>query len=195
MGLTALLQAARAMQQEYIRTYRAYVRQQTWHERDVEIAPSAIVRLGAGAILEIGAGSVIGPFSVLDLSSDPVSTSPLASKVIIGRRVAINEFSNIRAGGGEVVVGDGCLVAQYVSIIATNHSTVTGRFVRDQPWEMTRRGVTIGDDVWIGTHAVILPGVHIGSGCVVAAGAIVTADVPANVIVGGVPARLIGQRR
>ena len=51
--------------------------------------------------------------------------------------------------------------------------------------------VVIGDDVWIGANAVILPGVTIGSHVVVAAGAVVTKDVPANTLVGGVPAKII----
>jgi acetyltransferase-like isoleucine patch superfamily enzyme len=55
--------------------------------------------------------------------------------------------------------------------------------------------IVIEDDVWIGTHAVILPGVRIGRGAVVAAGAIVTRDVPAGVIVAGVPARIKKNRR
>ena len=49
----------------------------------------------------------------------------------------------------------------------------------------------IGDDVWIGANAVILPGVTIGSHCVVAAGAVVTKDVPDNCVVGGVPTKVI----
>jgi acetyltransferase-like isoleucine patch superfamily enzyme len=55
--------------------------------------------------------------------------------------------------------------------------------------------VEIGEDVWIGAHAVVLPGVRIGSGAVVGAGAVVNRDVPPNTIVGGVPARVIGDRR
>jgi acetyltransferase-like isoleucine patch superfamily enzyme len=55
-------------------------------------------------------------------------------------------------------------------------------------------GVTIGDDVWIGCNAVILPGVRIGRGAVVAAGSVVTRDVPEYAIVGGIPARILKQR-
>jgi acetyltransferase-like isoleucine patch superfamily enzyme len=51
--------------------------------------------------------------------------------------------------------------------------------------------VVIGDDVWIGANAVILPGVTIGRHCVVAAGAVVTKDVPDNTVVGGVPAKVL----
>ena len=53
------------------------------------------------------------------------------------------------------------------------------------------KSITIGDDVWIGTAALILPGVRVNDGAVVAAGAVVTRDVPANSVVGGVPAKEI----
>ena len=55
--------------------------------------------------------------------------------------------------------------------------------------------VTIGDDVWIGTRAIILPGVTIGNGVIIGAGAVVTKDVPDYAIVGGVPARVIRFRK
>jgi acetyltransferase-like isoleucine patch superfamily enzyme len=59
---------------------------------------------------------------------------------------------------------------------------------------MTRDGIFIEDDVWVAAHAVVLDGVRIGRGSVVAAGAVVTEDVPPYTIVGGVPARAIGHR-
>jgi acetyltransferase-like isoleucine patch superfamily enzyme len=64
--------------------------------------------------------------------------------------------------------------------------------VIDQPVRFAP--VKIGDDVWIGARAVILPGVTIGSRCVVAAGAVVKSDVPDGTIVAGVPARPVGTR-
>lgn len=54
-----------------------------------------------------------------------------------------------------------------------------------------RKPITIGDDVWIGGHSTILPGVTIGNGAIVAAGAVVTKDVEPNTVVGGVPAKVI----
>ena len=114
--------------------------------------------------------------------------------MIVGKRVAINEFNNIRVGGGEIYIGDNCLVSQFVSIIGSNHAISLNVPIRDQPWDMARRTVMIDDDVWIGAHATVLPGVRIGSGAVIAAGAVVTTDIPANAIVGGVPAKVIGYR-
>ena len=55
--------------------------------------------------------------------------------------------------------------------------------------------VTIGDDVWIGDRVIILPGIKVGDGSIIAAGAVVTHDVPAYAIVGGVPAKVIGMRK
>src|SRR5699024_6569850 len=79
------------------------------------------------------------------------------------------------------------------SILAFNHTIDDPEMeVFRQP--ITARGVTIGDDVWIGSHVVILDGVHIGSKAVVAAGAVVTKDVPHGMVVGGNPARVIRAR-
>ena len=60
-------------------------------------------------------------------------------------------------------------------------------FVEEKP-------VYIGDDVWIGDRVIILPGVHVGDGCVIAAGSVVTKDVPRYTVVGGVPAKVIRER-
>lgn len=188
------LRAIRAMEQELQEHFRAVLRQKNWQAQGVEIAPSALVRLGRNSILEIAPGTVIGPYSILDLQEDPLASKPVPAKLSIGEHVAINEFNNIRAGGGTIHIGDNCLISQFVSIIAANHSWHVGIPIRDQPWDIVKRDVFIGNDVWIGAHSVILPGVHVGDGAVIGAGTVVTSDVPANSIVVGVPARVIGQR-
>jgi acetyltransferase-like isoleucine patch superfamily enzyme len=68
-----------------------------------------------------------------------------------------------------------------------------GRPVKDQP--VTSRGIRIGADVWIGANAGVTDGVSVGDHAVVAMGAVVTRDVPEWALVGGVPARIIGDRR
>lgn len=109
----------------------------------------------------------------------------------------IGEYSFIgRATEIEVVqaisVGKGCLIAPKVFITDHNHSTQCGEMMFRQP--CIAAPVSLGDDVWVGAHAVILPGVIVGTGAVIAAGAVVTRDVDAYTIVGGVPAKLIKKR-
>ncbi len=195
MRRSAFIKLIRAIQQEQSQHWNTLRLQQQWRAQGVEIASTAMLRLDSRALLEIGAGTVIGPYSIIDLLSDPASVDAPASKLVIGKRVAINEFNNIRVGGAEVYVGDGCLISQFVSIIGSNHSLAPGSFIQDQPWDVNRKRIMICQDVWIGTHAVILPGVQLGAGSVIAAGAVVTSDVPENAIAAGVPARIIGYRK
>jgi maltose O-acetyltransferase len=96
---------------------------------------------------------------------------------------------------GPVFIGDHVMMGPDVTILTSNH-----RYDRlDTP--MIDQGgtdhqpVTIEDDVWIGTHTIILPGVRVGNGAVVGAGSVVTKDVPSYAIVAGNPARLIKYRQ
>ena len=93
---------------------------------------------------------------------------------------------------GPVTIGSHVNLAQGITVTALNHNFEdTNRRIDEQGVSTTP--VIIGDDVWIGANAVILPGVHIGNHCVVAAGAVVTKDVPAHSLVAGVPAKIIKQ--
>ena len=161
-----------------------------WWARGVSISPQALIKLGPHSQLAIGQGSLIGAYTLLDLSNDTLSETPAESKLQIGQRTLINEFNNIRAAGGTITIGDNCLIAQFVSIVASNHSIARGQPMRDQAWDMRRTGVQIGDDVWIGAHAVILPGVTIHTGSIIAAGAVVNSDIPEYAIAAGVPAKV-----
>jgi acetyltransferase-like isoleucine patch superfamily enzyme len=167
---------------------------QAWWAKGVSISPLALIRMGKYYDLEIGAGSIIGPYSILDLQNDPLDAVPITSVIKIGQRTAINEFNNLRASGGEIVIGNDCLIAEYVSIIATNYSTARGTPMREQMTDPRRTRVQIGDDVWIGTHAVILPGAVIGTGSVIGAGAVVTAQIPNYAVAVGVPAKVMRSR-
>jgi serine acetyltransferase len=190
----AVLRVLRGIQVEAVRNLKARLAKDAWSQRGVGIAGTALIRLDSRSQLEIGPGTTIGAYTMLDLLSDPNAPEPMPSRLIIGPRVTINEFNNIRVSGGDIFIGEGCLISQYVSLIGSNHSIAAGQFIRDQPWDMTRRSIVIEEDVWLGAHTVVLPGVRIGRGSIVAAGAVVTSDVPACSIVGGVPARVIGRR-
>lgn len=78
-----------------------------------------------------------------------------------------------------------------VTVITRNHRhDRTDIPMMEQGFE-EEQPVVIGNDVWIGDRVVILPGVHIGNGCIIGAGAVVTKDIPDNAIAAGVPARVI----
>lgn len=106
-------------------------------------------------------------------------------QVEIGANVAIAEFVHIW-GGGEVVIGAHTMIASHVVITSQSHCKDPGR-----RREQIRAKVEIGENVWIGASAVILPGVSIGRNSIIGAGAVVTHNVPDNVVVTGVPARVM----
>ncbi len=106
--------------------------------------------------------------------------------ISIGNNVSINSFVHIWGHGG-VVIGDNTLIASHVSIVSVTHDT-NAEIYRES---LIEKKVTIGKNVWIGTHSVILPGVIINDNAVIGAGSVVTKDVPPNVVVAGVPAKII----
>jgi len=111
----------------------------------------------------------------------------------LGKNVHLGEYVHIRAGGG-VTIGDNVAIAAHVAIASQGHPTDLPR-CQGRHWRITEAPVVIEDDVWVGSGAIILPGTRVGRGAVVAAGAVVSRDVPALSIVAGVPARPIGEVR
>lgn len=107
--------------------------------------------------------------------------------VVIGDYTRIGIHNTII---GPVCIGNHVNLAQGITVTALNHN-FEDKTKRIDEQGITTKPVIIGDDVWIGANAVILPGVTIGKHCVVAAGAVVTKDVPDNTIVGGMPAKEI----
>lgn len=105
--------------------------------------------------------------------------------ITIGKNVFINSGCHFQDQGG-VTIEDGCLIGAQVEFATINHG--------QDPAHRTDNHfapIHLGKRVWIGSHATILPGVTIGDNSIVAAGAVVTKEVPPNVIVAGVPARII----
>src|ERR1700694_5249426 len=101
----------------------------------------------------------------------------------IGQDSLIGEYSVIRGQGG-ITIGDRVYTSPQCQIIAVNHVFDDP----DRPFAaqgITAQGIVIEDDVWLGSASVVLDGVRIGKGAVVAAGAVVTGDVPAHTLVGG----------
>lgn len=112
--------------------------------------------------------------------------------LVIGDDGYIGPHGYLGAGGG-LTLGRSVVVGAYVQFLAENHNfSDFSRPIREQG--VTRRGIQVGDDVWIGNNVIILDGVRIGNGSVIGAGSIVTHDVPPNSVAAGNPAHVIRQR-
>lgn len=106
------------------------------------------------------------------------------SNITIGNHVVINAFVHIWGEGG-VSIGDNCMIASHCAITSLTHSKESQLFNQVN----LALPVSIGNNVWIGTHAIILPGVTIGDNVVIGAGALVNKDIPSNGVYAGTPAK------
>jgi acetyltransferase-like isoleucine patch superfamily enzyme len=115
---------------------------------------------------------------------------PEGVRIGAGSLVSENCFLD---GYGGLSIGRDVLIAHNSSFVAEDHGFATRRRpIRHQP--LTPGAIVVGDDVWIGCGVRVLKGVTIGNGAIIAAGAVVTKDVPAYAIVGGVPGRVLAMR-
>jgi acetyltransferase-like isoleucine patch superfamily enzyme len=148
---------------------------------NVRIHPSARIELSENSRLTIGDNSSIGPMAVL---------RPKNYHMIIGPNCSVNDYTMLY---DNLVLGRGVRIGAHTLIIPENHTFATReKYIYEQPCEF--RGVIFEDDIWVGSNVVVLDGVRIGKGAILAAGAVITKDVPSYAIVGGVPARVIRER-
>ncbi|OKH11659.1 transferase [Fischerella major NIES-592] len=97
------------------------------------------------------------------------------------------------AGPGDITIGKRCLIAAHAGIFANNHNFADPtKYIADQG--ISRQGIVIGDDCWLGHNVTVLDGVTIGEGSVIGAGAVVNRDIPPYSIAVGVPAKVIKKR-
>lgn len=162
------------------------------HERlhlleTVELDPTCFISPDARIFAEPGRTVRVGPGA--SIAAEAFVHGP----VILGAHVSVNPRATLDGGKGGIVIGEGTRIATGAALYAFDHQVDPDRPIRDQP--VRSRGITIGRDVWIGANAGITDGVRIGDGAVIGMGAVVTRDVPDFAIVGGVPARVIGDRR
>jgi acetyltransferase-like isoleucine patch superfamily enzyme len=139
---------------------------------------------GTNAEILLGDSVLVGRNTILSCSS---------SLIHIGEDVSIGPCCFIRAGLGNIKLGSYITIGSHTVIITGS----PGYNRLDIPMKQqvgSGKGITIGDDVWIGVGARIVDGVSIGNGCVIGAGAVVIKDVPEYAIVAGVPAKVIGNR-
>ena len=168
----------------------------------VETRPRWFIRLLAPLYQHRGKHSVIHrsarmdtpPYRIFSLGDYSVVESfacinNAVGDVMIGDHTRIGLHNTII---GPVEIGNYVNLAQGITVTALNHNfSDTNKRIDEQG--VSTNPVTIEDDVWVGANAVILPGVTIGEHCVIAAGAVVTKDVPPHSLVAGVPAKVIKQ--
>jgi acetyltransferase-like isoleucine patch superfamily enzyme len=166
----------------------------------VETRPRWFIRLLAPLYQHRGKHSVIHRSARMD--------TPPYRKFSLGEYSVVESFACINNAVGDVMIGDHTRIglhntiigpvtignhvnlAQGITVTALNHN-FNDKTKRIDEQGVSTNSVVIGDDIWIGANAVILPGVTIGNHSVVAAGAVVTKDVPPHSLVAGVPAKII----
>jgi acetyltransferase-like isoleucine patch superfamily enzyme len=158
-------------------------------ERQRRLAETGQARLGDGCF--VASSAAVYP-DELDLGDRSYigAHAYVTGDIRIGADSSVNPFAVVR---GTVRMGDGVRMGAHSSLLGFNHGTAPDLPVRRQP--VTSKGITVGDDVWIGSHVVVLDGVTIGDHCVIGAGAVVTKDLAAWTVAAGNPARPIRDRR
>jgi len=131
--------------------------------------------------------------------------SKSANPAMVGCNVYIANGKRISIGGGcrinenvymeNVEIGDDVLIAPGVSMLSRMHEFSRTDIPMSLQGYKKEKKIVIGDDVWVGRNAIILPGVNIGKGAIIGAGAVVSKDVAEYSIVGGIPATLIRYRK
>ncbi|MCD7728904.1 MAG: sugar O-acetyltransferase [Clostridia bacterium] len=115
----------------------------------------------------------------------PPFYTDFGKNITVGKNVFINSGCCFQDQGG-ITIGDGSLIGHQVVLATLNHDLCPERRA-----SMIAKPIVIGKNVWIGAHAAVLGGVTVGDNAVIAAGAVVNKDVPANTVVAGVPAKII----
>lgn len=139
--------------------------------------------------ISIGTNVSIGAFSRIVVST---TLNNLNGYIKIGNNVGLGEFAYLGGAAGLEIQND-CIIGQYFSCHPENHNYKNIEIpIRLQG--VNHQGIKIENNCWIGSKVTILDGVTIGSGCVIAAGSVVTKSFPANCVIAGVPAKLINKR-
>jgi acetyltransferase-like isoleucine patch superfamily enzyme len=148
------------------------------------IGPGCTLEVGQKGTLELGRWSWIGHGSKIRSHEGTVS---IGAKTVLGQECTISSYQRVS-------IGRECVIADRVMLIDFDHGMVeVERPIRLQG--IYKRDVHVGNNVWIGYGACILRGVIVGDNAVIGTNAVVTKDVPANAVVGGVPARVIRMRK
>jgi acetyltransferase-like isoleucine patch superfamily enzyme len=147
------------------------------------VGPRCSLQVGRDAVLDLGRWCWVGHGCKIRVHEGRVS---IGAKTVLGQECTISAFQHVS-------IGRECVIADRVMMIDFDHGMVeVERPIRLQG--IYKRDVRVGNNVWIGYGACILRGVQVGDNAVIGTNAVVTKDVPANAVVGGVPARVIRMR-
>ena len=147
------------------------------------IGPRVTLQIGRGGRIELGRWSWLGHGTKIRCHEGVVS---IGAKTVLGQECTISAYQHVS-------IGRECVIADRVMLIDFDHGMVeVERPIRLQG--IYKRDVRVGNNVWIGYGACILRGVTVGDNAVIGTNSVVTKDVPANAVVGGVPARVIRMR-
>src|ERR687893_2086644 len=147
------------------------------------VGPGVKFEIGRDAVVRLGRWSWIGHGTKIRAHEGEVS---IGAKSVLGQECTISAFQRVE-------IGRECVLADRVMLIDFDHGIVeVERPIRLQG--IYKRDVRVGNNVWIGYGACILRGVTVGDNAVIGTNSVVTKDVPANAVVGGVPARVIRMR-
>jgi acetyltransferase-like isoleucine patch superfamily enzyme len=148
------------------------------------VCPGVKFEIGRDARVVLGRWSWLGHGCKVRVHEGELT---IGAKTVFGQECTISAFQ-------QIAVGRECIIADRVMMIDFDHGMVdTERPIREQG--IYKRDVEIGHNVWIGYGACVLRGVTVGDNSVIGTSSVVTTDVPANAVVGGVPARVIRMRR
>jgi acetyltransferase-like isoleucine patch superfamily enzyme len=135
---------------------------------------------------------VLGDCVKIGCYSKLLSTSHLSKfgkGLVMGNNSAIGDFTHFGAPGG-IEIGNDVIMGSYISFHSENHNFIdTSKLIREQG--VTSKGIKLGNNIWVGAKVTFLDGCSVGNNSVVAAGAVVNGVYPDNVVIGGIPAKVI----
>lgn len=157
--------------------------------RSVTIEDNVVLNALSKNGIRIGDNTKIARFSIIECTG---VIRNVGEGLSIGNNSAVGAYSYLGAQGG-IEIGNNVIMGPRVSFHSENH-IFTDKNTPIRLQGEVRKKIIVDDDCWVGTGSIILAGVHIHSSAVIAAGAVVTKDVPSNSVVAGVPAKIIKNR-
>jgi acetyltransferase-like isoleucine patch superfamily enzyme len=175
--------------QHRLRVLRLNMKPEIQINHSIYIARSAMIETDADGCVFGGRVLISEGVTI----SDGVIIAPYGGRIEIGASADIGPYCVLYGHGG-LTIGRNTAIGTHTIIVPANHGFKEPECpIHVQP--LTKEGITIGEDVWIGAGCKVLDGVHIGKGAVIGAGSVVTKDIDAYVIAVGAPAKVAGSRQ